>query len=110
MIKSLVYFLGSDDYKKRIRQFFQFCVVGGLGAVVNISLLYSLTEHGFHFHYILSGAISIEIAFVFNFLLNRVWTFNHIDISGFNEIIRALIRDHAVRSVGMGINLFFYSS
>ncbi|MCF7798811.1 glycosyltransferase family 2 protein [Candidatus Woesearchaeota archaeon] len=54
-------------------KFFKFCVVGGSGVIVNMSLLYTLTEFG-GLYYLLSAAIAIEISIITNFLLNNFWT------------------------------------
>jgi dolichol-phosphate mannosyltransferase len=51
----------------------KFLIVGVSGIVVNMGLLWILTESGLH--YLASGAIAIESSIISNFLLNDVWTF-----------------------------------
>lgn len=91
-------------YEEVVR-FVRFIIVGATGAVVNLSILYLLTSGGVH--YLLSGAVAIEAAFLFNFFFNKMWTFDHIEFTSVNEVFRALLRDHGVRSIGMGVNLLF---
>lgn len=103
MFELLVSRAHSIFYTKRFGQFFQFCVVGGFGAIVNLSVVYFLTENSVH--YLLSGAFGIESAILINFFANRAWTFRSANVDGLDGVLQALLRDHAVRSVGMGVNL-----
>lgn len=58
---------------KRYGKFIRFCIVGGSGVIVNIGLLYLLTEFG-GLYYLLSSAIAIETSIITNFILNNYWT------------------------------------
>lgn len=60
--------------KKLVKRFIKFLLVGFSGIVVNEGLLWLLTEK-LNFHYLLSGAISIEASIISNFILNDLWTF-----------------------------------
>lgn len=82
----------------------RFSIVGGLGAVANLLVLYLLKNLGIY--YLLAGAAGIEVGLLSNFWLNKLWTYREVEISGFGGLLTALARDHLVRSVGMGINLF----
>lgn len=86
-----------------LHRFLKFCTVGLMGAGVNLAVLYALTEAGLF--YLLSGLIGIEAAILSNFVLNRSWTFKDRGTIGFRSILTALYRDHAVRSVGIVLNL-----
>jgi dolichol-phosphate mannosyltransferase len=84
-------------------RFFKFCAVGAVGAVLNLVVLYSLTELGLF--YLLSGLIGIEAGLLSNFFLNRSWTFKDRQTRGLGYMLTALYRDHVVRFVGIVLNL-----
>jgi dolichol-phosphate mannosyltransferase len=84
-------------------RFLKFCVVGSVGAVFNLVVLYSLTELGVF--YLLSGLVGIEAGLLSNFFLNRSWTFKDRGTRGLGSVLTALYRDHAVRFVGIVLNL-----
>lgn len=86
-----------------LHRFLKFCAVGAVGAGANLVVLYTLTEAGLF--YLLSGLIGIEAAILSNFVLNRSWTFKDRGTTGLRSIFTALYRDHAVRSVGIVLNL-----
>jgi putative flippase GtrA len=52
----------------------RYSVVGGTGAVVDLGVLYILTEF-FNFYYLLSTTLSFSISALLNFYFNRRWTF-----------------------------------
>ena len=79
MIKLIFYYLqnliGYLPYKKNvIKEFFKFGIVGAIGTLLNISILYLLTEKA-GFYYILSAIFSFIVAMTSNFILNKLWTF-----------------------------------
>lgn len=84
-------------------RFMKFCAVGAVGAVFNLLVLYSLTEFGVF--YLLSGLVGIEAGLLSNFFLNRSWTFKDRGTRGLGSLLTALYRDHAVRFVGIVLNL-----
>lgn len=51
----------------------KFSIVGGIGVLVNMSVLYILTEY-FHVVYLISSLFAIELSIITNFLLNDYWT------------------------------------
>lgn len=51
----------------------KFCVVGGSGVVVNMGVLYLLTEY-FRIPYYIASLIAIELSILSNFFLNHIWT------------------------------------
>jgi len=55
-------------------RFLKFCLVGASGVVVNLGLLWILTEVAGLF-YLVSAAFSIEASILSNFALNELWTF-----------------------------------
>lgn len=85
--KEILYYLqnlvGYLPYKKKVmNEFFKFAIVGGIGTLINLAILYLLTEEA-GFHYLLSAVISFLFAMTSNFILNKIWTFKenmHFDI------------------------------
>ena len=55
-------------------QLAQFCVVGGIGYLVNLGI-YAALVHAAELHYIVAAALSFVVAVTNNYLLNRLWTF-----------------------------------
>lgn len=69
MIKILINFIWKNK-----GQIARFSIVGLSSAIIDFGLLYVLTDH-FGLYYLLSATISFTIAAIYNFLLNRNWTF-----------------------------------
>jgi dolichol-phosphate mannosyltransferase len=84
-------------------RFLKFCAVGAVGAVLNLAVLYSLTELGVF--YIISGLLGIEAGLLSNFFINRSWTFKDRQGRGLRYVLTTLYRDHAVRFVGIVLNI-----
>lgn len=68
-----------DYVKMLIRQFFsltfiRFAIVGGIGTVVNLGLLYLLVDIG-GLRKLVGSPIATELSIVNNFLFNNYWTF-----------------------------------
>lgn len=60
--------------RKPIKEFFKFGVVGAIGTLINVGVLFSLTELA-KVYYLFSAIISFFIAMTSNFILNKIWTF-----------------------------------
>jgi dolichol-phosphate mannosyltransferase len=86
-----------------LHRFLKFSVVGAAGAVLNLIVLYVLTQSGMF--YLLSGIVATEVAILSNFALNRSWTFRDRGVRGLKPVLVALYRDHAVRFVGIVLSL-----
>ena len=86
-----------------LHRFLKFGAVGAVGGIFNLAVLYFLTELGVY--YLISGLIGIEAGLLLNFFLNRSWTFKDRQTQGFGYLLTALYRDHAVRFVGIVVNL-----
>ena len=91
-------------YKKNvIKEFFKFALVGGIGTLVNIIILYLLTEK-LGLYYILSAIFSFIVAMTSNFTLNKIWTFKEqIKL----EISKKYIQFSLVSITALLVNLFF---
>ena len=55
-------------------QLVQFCVVGGIGYLINLGV-YTALVHGAEIHYLSAAALSFVVTVSNNYLLNRYWTF-----------------------------------
>ena len=55
-------------------QLVKFCVVGGSGYVVNLTV-FALAVHALELHYLLAATLAFSVAVTNNFLWNRHWTF-----------------------------------
>ncbi len=89
---------------RRLRQFLQFCLVGGSGLVVDMTVLHGLAV-GLGWNVSLSKVCAAETALLNNFLWNEVWTFR---AQGFGRgggagVRRRLWRFHAICGAGIGL-------
>jgi len=89
---------------KEIYRFAKFCIIGGIGTIVNLLVLYLLHDY-YNIDVLISGAIGIEAGLITNFIFNKVWTFKDIEVKGSKAILIALVKDHIVRSGGIILNL-----
>jgi len=55
-------------------QFLRFTIVGAFGTIIQLIILYVLTEF-LGVYYILSSFLGYIVVFSFGFLLNKIWTF-----------------------------------
>jgi putative flippase GtrA len=61
-------------FKQNQGQIGKYLVVGVTAAIIDFGLLYALTD-GVHIYYLLSATISFIVAAIYNYSLNRAWTF-----------------------------------
>lgn len=57
-----------------LAQLIKFAFVGFIGTIVNLTILYTLTEF-FYVYYIISEIIAFFISVINNYILNKIWTF-----------------------------------
>lgn len=84
-------------------QFIKFCVVGGLGTLLNLFILFTSVEF-FDLWYILAAAIAFIIVVTFNFTLNKYWTFKDTKKKK-NIVVEQYLKYIAIGGIGMGINI-----
>lgn len=84
-------------------QYLKFGTIGGAGAMINMTLLYLLTEY-LSFYYMFSAAISTEAAIITMFILNNRYTFKPIK-QGIKNILEGILRSNIVRSLGVILQL-----
>ena len=100
-LKHLLRLMPAD---RELRRFLKFCVVGGLGVLVNMVLLWLLTEVAGLF-YLVSSAVAVECAILNNFLWNEVWTFRDRVLGGSAGRLGRLLKFNTVSLGGLGINV-----
>ncbi len=62
-------------FKKRgVKQFIKFGLIGGVGTVINLLILYTFTEY-LGFYYMFSAIIAFMVGATINFIMNKKWTF-----------------------------------
>jgi len=90
--------------KGELLRFVKFCLVGASGVLVNMGLLWLLTELAGLF-YLLSAAISIETSIITNFILNDRFTFPDRRAAGAGHFLRRLVKFNIISLAGLGVNL-----
>jgi len=60
--------------KPFIKHLLKFAIVGAIGTIVNLSILYFLTEFA-NVYYIISEIIAFMLSALNNYILNKIWTF-----------------------------------
>ena len=80
----------------------KFYLVGAIGVLINLGLLFTLTEF-FGFWYLASYGIAIFTSITSNFVLNRIWTFK--DSMSVQRNRKMYLKFLMVSLLGMGIQL-----
>jgi putative flippase GtrA len=80
-------------------QLAKFCVVGGIGYVINLAVYTVLLHAGLH--YLVAATCSFLVAVTSNYFVNRHWTFHdrraHVGVQGFQFLV--------VSAASLGANL-----
>ena len=84
------------------KQAIKYYTVGGSGVLVNLGLLYTLTDI-VGFWYLAAQIIAISVSISSNFLFNRFWTFSDSIENQRNSVM--YIKFLIVSLIGMGIQL-----
>lgn len=87
---------------------FRFCLVGGSGVVVDMGLLFLLSDpHTLHWGLTRSKLVAAETAILTNFLINDAWTFGDLSrlAPGFKRKFRRFLGYNAICSAGVAINV-----
>jgi len=90
--------------QRELARFAKFCLVGGSGVVVNMGLLWLLTEFA-GLYYLLSSAIGIETSIITNFTLNEFFTFSDRRSQGLKGFLKRLLKFNLVSLAGLGVNM-----
>ena len=107
-IKEIFYYLqnlvGYLPYKRNVvKEFFKFAFVGGIGTLINVAILYLLTEK-VGIYYLVSAIFSFVVAMTSNFFLNKIWTFKENLVS---SIKSKYLQFSLVSITALLLNLFF---
>lgn len=102
-MKELLYKLFIKETKDTKLQFFRYIFVGGFAAVVNIGLLFILTNF-LHIHYLVSNAIGFIGGLATNYILSKKLIFK-VEKS-FNKIAEFVIYA-IIGVVGLGLDTLF---
>ena len=98
---SVEYF--GSNYEKKYGKIFRFALVGATGAIINLTIIYILTNYIFIW-YILSALVAIECSIMWNFYLNTKVTFNY-RFSNRSKLIAAIFRYHLSSFASSIINI-----
>ncbi len=85
-------------------RFVKFCIVGASGTLVNMSLLWLLTEFA-GLPYLVSAAISIETSIVSNFTFHDFFTFSDRRSTTAMVFFRRLLKYNLIGLAGLAINM-----
>ena len=98
--------LRNQDKRSRLSLFAKhaakYNAVGASGVLVNLGLLYYLTEY-VGLWYFLSYALAISVSITSNFVLNKFWTFT--DSIDSQKIIVMYVKFVSVSMLGMAVQL-----
>lgn len=89
---------------KEAERFIKFCLVGLSGVVINLGLLWLLTEP-IGLFYVLSYIIAIEASIINNFTWNELWTFRDRRISTKGFVGSRLAKFNLISLIGLGIQV-----
>jgi putative flippase GtrA len=88
--------------------FMRFCCAGGLGFVVDFTVLKTVVHLGLN--PIGARCISFSVAVVVTWLVNRAWTFKAHTMAGPRALVREFAGYLAVQSVGFAANFSVYTA
>ncbi len=89
---------------KEAERFLKFCLVGLSGVLVNLGLLWLLTE-SVGLYYVLSYIIAIEASIINNFAWNELWTFRDRRVSSQGVVGGRFAKFNFISLLGLGIQV-----
>ncbi len=93
-----------------VRQFVGFCLVGGSGVFVDMTILHILAGSGtLHWNLVVSKICAAEVAMVNNFIWNDLWTFRGLarNRGGISPMLRRFGKFNLICSVGILMSAVF---
>lgn len=87
-----------------IHRFVKFMLVGGSGVLVNLAVLWLLTEQA-GLYYLLSAVFAIELSILSNYTLNELWTFHDRGEKGFRNAGARLLKFNLISSPSFPMQL-----
>ena len=85
-------------------RFIKFCLVGGSGTLLNMSLLWLLTEFA-GLPYLISAVIGIETSIITNYILHSYITFADRRSTSVNTFFKRLLKYNLASLGGLAINI-----
>ncbi len=86
----------------------RFAIVGAVGTVVNLAVLW-LLRYALNLIHEIASAVAIEVSLLSNFLFNDIWTFKRRRRGG---LVQSLLKYHAANLAGIltqyGVSVFLY--
>jgi len=95
---------GFIQMKFDLLRFVKFCVVGSTGTLINMGLLWGLTEF-VGLPYLISAAIAIEISIISNFTFHDFFTFRDRHSPTLTIFFRRLLKYNLISLIGLAINM-----
>jgi dolichol-phosphate mannosyltransferase len=95
-------------YLLQVSSFFRFCVVGASGVVIDMSILYLLSDPStLHWGLTRSKFLAAEAALLNNFIWNDMWTFGGIarEQNTMGQRVKRFLKFNAICSLGIFFNI-----
>lgn len=89
--------------KSSLFQFMKFCLIGSIGTVISVAVLYFLTEF-FNVFYMTSALFAFIVSVTNNFVLNKTWIFKE---KIRENIFRKYIKFITISIIALIVNLMF---
>jgi dolichol-phosphate mannosyltransferase len=86
-----------------IKEFLKFSFVGAIGTLINLTILYLLTEKA-RMYYIFSAIFAFILSMTSNFILNKIWTFKE---NLKSNITQKYLKFTLVSITALTVNLLF---
>lgn len=104
----MIGFLQNVMPRPRLRQFIKFCLVGGIGVLVDMAVLHVLVVW-LNWNITFSKLCSAETAMLNNFLWNEIWTFQDASAAPLRHrgVAARLWRFHGICATGVGLAVLF---
>ncbi len=90
--------------QKEVKRFVKFGLVGTWGFLVNMLILWFLTEK-VGVYYLFSSLVAIEISLLNNYVLNDLWTWHDRGKKGKKEYFKRMFQYHVSASAAMLTNI-----
>ncbi len=99
----MIKFFSKIFSKRFIIQFLKFALVGALGTLINLGILYCFTEF-FKVYYLISEIFAFVIVSINNYLLDKVWTFKE-EVR--EQVVIKYFQFFTISVIALMINLIF---
>ena len=97
--------MDASEKKQILQTLYRYVLSGGTGALINLGLLYALTEY-IGLHYLWSATLSFSIALCASFLLQKLFTFRD-TVLGKKEVGVQFLRFALLGLFNVALNALF---